>query len=95
MADNRRDLGSHQKITGSQLEKLGIRPLPMHINHEVFKKTNTDKLKLANAKSEYNNSIKLDPSRHRILQDQLANEMLTSGTPRWGSFTLNGLKFGY
>ena len=95
MADNRRDMGSHQKITGAQLEKLGIRPKPIYINREVFKKTSAEKLKLANAKLVYNNSVKLDPSRNRILQDQLANEMLTSGTPRWGSFSLNGHKFGY
>ena len=94
MAQQNRDLSTYTKITGLQCEKLRIRHLPLNINYGSFKKTPEDKIKLANAKSSYNKMKKNDPSRHRILHDVLAGEMLTYPAPKWGGLKLNGIKLG-
>jgi hypothetical protein len=94
MAEQNRDLGGYQKITGVQLERIGIRPKPVYINRAVFKKTDIEKINLANAKSSYKLNVRKDPERNRILQDQIANEMLRQGSPSWGAFKLNGHRLG-
>ena len=88
------DPTSYPKITGKQCEKLGIRHLPLHINYATFKKTDKEKAELATAKAAHNYVMKNNPVGYRVAQDQLANEMLHAGAPRWGSFSLNGMKLG-
>lgn len=89
-----KDLNSYPKITGAQCEKLGIRPLPLDINYDVFKKNDKEKAALATAKAAYRKAVSLDPQGYRMQQDKLANDMLHAGAPKWGGFSLNGMRFG-
>ena len=78
-------------LTPSYCIRTGLHPDYHNVDRSVFKKTDKEKVKLANAKQKYKKLCQ-NKEQYDIERDKLLRRFLSSSVPRFGNLSLKLLQ---